>query len=112
MPSEVPVDIFLSEGKDLTAKLAVQEARLNNEGGITVILIWGTGGWTPEVIKVYALPEDEIGAYRLNADGTKEYLLFHTYGICMQWLGSDELCRGYERCCHKESPFANPFVKP
>lgn len=66
----------------------------------------------PEIIKVYALPEDAIGAYKLRDDGTKEYLIFHTYAICMNWLGSDELCRGYERCFHKESPYANPFVKP
>ncbi len=78
---------------------------------VQVYLIWDDG-YRPEVIKVYALPEDEIGAYALRADGTKEYLLFHTYDICMQWLGSDELCRGYERCFHKESPYVNPFVKP
>ena len=48
-----------------------------------------------------ALPEDEIGAYALRQDGTKEYLLFQTYDICMMYLGSDELCRGPERCFHK-----------
>lgn len=53
-------------------------------------------------IAVYALPEDEIGSYWLHQDGTKEYLLFHTYGICMNYLGSAELCRGYERCYHKD----------
>ena len=80
---------------------------------VRVYLYWDDGKHAePEVIKVYALPEDEIGAYKLKADGTKEYLLFHTYDICMQWLGRDELCRGYERCFHKESPFVNPFVKP
>ena len=77
---------------------------------VTVYLIFDDGS-RPDEIKVYALPEDEVGAYRLNDDGTKEYLLFHTYDICMQWLGRDELCRGYERCFHKESPFVNPFVK-
>ena len=64
-----------------------------------------------QIIRVYSLPEDEIGAYSIRADGTKEYLLFHTYDICMQWLGSDEMCRGYERCFHKENPYVNPFVK-
>ena len=101
LPSEVPVDIFDSDGKDLTEKLVVQEARPNNEGGITVTLIWGTGDWTPEVIPVYALPEDEIGAYVLLNDGTKEYLIFQTYDICMAYLGSDELCSGPEKCFHK-----------
>ena len=50
----------------------------------------------------YALPEDEIGAYAIRQDGTKEYLLFHTYDICMDWLASDELCAGFERCFHKD----------
>ncbi|MBQ6481799.1 MAG: hypothetical protein IJI45_11835, partial [Anaerolineaceae bacterium] len=78
---------------------------------ITIYLKWDDGKRSePERIKVYALPEDEIGAYTILKDGTKEYLIFHTYDICMQWLGSDELCRGYERCFHKESPYENPFV--
>ncbi len=52
----------------------------------------------PEII---ILPEDEIGSYVLRGDGTKEYLLFHTYDICIAWLGSDTLCRNYRRCCNK-----------
>lgn len=52
-------------------------------------------------IAVYALPEDEIGAYELRDDGTKEYLIFQTYDICMNYLGSEELCQGNERCYHK-----------
>ena len=82
------------------------------EGGvITIYLKWDDGkNSQPEVIRVYALPEDEIGAYHILPDGTKEYLLFHTYDICMAWLGSDELCRGPERCFHKSSPYENPFV--
>jgi hypothetical protein len=79
---------------------------------ITIYLKWDDGKRSePERIKVYALPEDEIGAYTILKDGTKEYLIFHTYDICMRWLGSDELCRGYERCFHKENPYVNPFVK-
>ncbi|MBQ6502882.1 MAG: Ig domain-containing protein, partial [Flexilinea sp.] len=94
---------------ELSAKGEINE--VDGKGMIVrIYLIWDDGS-RPEVLKVYALPEDEIGAYRLNDDGTKEYLLFHTYDICMSWLGSDELCRGYERCFHKESPFVNPFVK-
>ncbi len=56
----------------------------------------------PEPPTFYPLPEDEIGAYALLADGTKEYLLFHTYDICMEWLNSDELCSGPGRCYHKD----------
>ena len=78
---------------------------------ITIYLKWDDGKRSePERIKVYALPEDEIGAYTIRRDGTKEYLIFHTYDICMRWLGSDELCRGYERCFHKENAYINPFV--
>ena len=50
----------------------------------------------------YALPEDEDGAYVLLPDGTKEYLMFETYDICMAYLGSDELCKGPQRCYHKD----------
>ena len=50
---------------------------------------------------VYPLPEDEIGAYAIRKDGTKEYLIFQTYDICMTYLGRDELCAGPERCYHK-----------
>ncbi|MBQ6343599.1 MAG: hypothetical protein IJI41_10785, partial [Anaerolineaceae bacterium] len=78
---------------------------------INVYVTWDDGkGSEPEVIRVYALPEDEIGAYHILPDGTKEYLLFHTYDICMAWLGRDDLCRGPERCFHKSSPYENPFV--
>ena len=50
---------------------------------------------------VYALPEDEIGAYVEGPDGEREYLIFQTYDICMAYLGSEDLCRGNERCFHK-----------
>ena len=58
---------------------------------------------TPAIVEppIVILPEDETGAYSIREDGTKEYLLFQTYDICMAWLGSDELCRGHERCYHK-----------
>ena len=77
------------------------KAEINKKGGITVYLIFDDGK-RPEEAVWYPLPEDEIGAYWLKKDGTKEYLLFHTYDICMDWLGSDELCRGNERCYHKD----------
>ena len=56
----------------------------------------GTDCSSPEA---YAQARKALDA--LRADGTKEYLLFHTYDICMAWLGSDELCSGPERCYHK-----------
>ena len=91
--------------------LSVHDVNLLPDGKLLIYLKWDDGAHPAEEPKVYALPEDEIGAYTLRKDGTKEYLLFHTYDICMQYLGSDELCRGYERCFHKESPYVNPFVK-
>ncbi|MBQ6342357.1 MAG: InlB B-repeat-containing protein [Anaerolineaceae bacterium] len=86
-------------------------AWLDNKGEITLYLTWDDGNHSkPELVRIYALPEDEIGAYHILPDGTKEYLLFHTYDICMAWLGRDDLCRGPERCFHKEHPYVNPFV--
>ena len=80
-------------------------AWLDNKGEITLYLTWDDGNHSkPELVRIYALPEDEIGAYHILPDGTKEYLLFHTYDICMAWLGRDDLCRGPERCFHKEHP--------
>ena len=68
---------------------------------IRVWLLWDDGRRPGDEIGIYALPEDEIGAYVEYQDGTREYLLFHTYDICMAWLGSEELCAGPERCFHK-----------
>ena len=82
----------------LSAKGEINE--IDGKPVVRVWLIWDNGS-LPETIRVVALPEDEIGAYQLRADGTKEYLLFQTYDICMAFLGRDELCRGYERCFHK-----------
>ena len=90
-------------------------AEINRKGKemiVRVWLIWDDGHRPDDDIAIYALPEDEIGAYVQYDDGTKEYLLFHTYALCMDWLGDDALCRGYERCFHKESPYVNPFVTP
>ena len=59
-----------------------------------------TGGGANSAVWARILA-DVTGAYALRTDGTKEYLLFHTYEICMNYLGRDELCRGPERCYHK-----------
>ena len=78
------------------------KAQLNKKGGITVYIYWEEKDqWEPEIIAVYPLPEDEIGSYVLHKDGTKEYLVFQTYAICMDYLGSHDLCKGFERCYHK-----------
>ena len=94
-----------SGGKNDRKYLLSYDAWINKEGGITINLKWTDGSWHPEEVYVYKLPEDEIGAYSMDAFGNKTYLLFHTYDICMAYLGSDELCSGYERCFHKEIPF-------
>ena len=103
------------EGDVLWKYYLTYAAEINKKGTemiVRVWLIWDDGHRPDDDIAIYALPEDEIGAYVQYDDGTKEYLLFHTYAICMDWLGDDALCRGYERCFHKESPYVNPFVTP
>ena len=86
------------------------EAWINKKGGVEICLIWNDVNSVAEPV-VYALPEDEVGAYALNPDGTKEYLLFHTYDICMFYLGRDDLCSGYEHCFHKEFPYTYDNTK-
>ena len=111
-------DVIISGPDKLTGAAPISQtyslsydAWVTDENLITIYIKWNDGKVSePEVIRIYALPEDEIGAYAIRDDGTKEYLLFHTYDICMAWLGSDELCRGPERCFHKSSPYENPFV--
>lgn len=107
---EVSADIYSSEGLPVkkykvTVVDIVPKDDADQKVFLQIKLRWddgsGNGGQQPEMIAVYALPEDEIGAYVLNPDGTKEYLLFHTYELCMMYLGSDELCSGPERCFHK-----------
>ncbi len=79
------------------------KAEVNKKNGATLITVYLIFS-PPEAPApaVYSLPEDEVGAYTLLPDGTKEYLLFHTYDICMAWLGKAELCEGPERCFHKD----------
>ena len=74
-------------------------------------LIWDDGN-RPEEPVVYPLPEDEIGAYTILDDGTKEYLLFHTYDICMRWLGWEDLCRDNHHSYQKELPYLYDKDKP
>ena len=81
-----------------------RDAWINNKGIIEILIIWTDKQHSSEQdeLVVYPLPEDEIGAYALREDGTKEYLIFHTYEICMKYMGDQALCKGNERCFHKE----------
>ncbi|MBQ4514021.1 MAG: leucine-rich repeat domain-containing protein [Anaerolineaceae bacterium] len=85
---------------------------VNKNGNVELYLIWSdeniftdTNNQTNSSYRWWQytqpLPEDEIGAYKLNPDGTKEYLIFQTYDVCMHYLGSEDLCSGNERCYHK-----------
>jgi uncharacterized repeat protein (TIGR02543 family) len=107
-PSSIRADIYssdytLDKKYHLSVKSIAPEDDEEKGYRLKVMLRWddGTGGWKPEILPVYALPEDEIGAYVVYKDGTKEYLIFQTYDICMAYLGRDELCSGSERCFHK-----------
>ena len=102
--SGLPVTIGI-EGNDeekysLTAKAEINEK--SSEMVITVYLIFSPPAAPEPVTEPAALPEDEFGAYAISKDGTKEYLLFQTYNICMAWLGSNDLCAGHEKCYHKD----------
>ena len=96
------VDIKDFGGDPAKYKLSVKAEIGEKDGAIviTVYVIFKDES-APEEPVVRELPEDEIGSYWIMEDGTKEYLLFHTYDICMAWLGKAELCRGNERCYHK-----------
>ena len=115
-PAEAEADICMPDGQPLKSyRITVGDRSFIHAPDLilTLWVRWDDGtGWVYGEPEVHALPEDEIGAYKLNKDGTREYLLFHTYDICMAWLGDDALCSGYDRCFHKENPYVNPFVKP
>ena len=110
-PKEVEADIYSAETAPVKVyTIQIESVSVDSNNELNVLVKWsdknangneGSGKNEEDIIRVVALPEDEIGAYKLLADGTKEYLLFHTYAICMEWLGNAELCSGYERCFHK-----------
>ena len=106
LPKEIAREIPDGDAADKPKIRLTAKAEINIKSGkpvITVYLIFdGRIQSKYEEAVVYALPEDEIGAYWLRKDGTKEYLLFHTYDICMTYLGKAELCEGPERCFHKD----------
>ena len=94
---------FESEGPHYNLKIVGAPGQIETDlFGINVFLIWNDDTFSePEIITVYALPEDEIGAYTIGSDGVKQYLIFQTFDICMNYLGSKELCDSNERCFHK-----------
>ncbi len=77
------------------------ESWVDNTGTIQVNLLWTRELNYEDEEGVHVLPEDSIGAYTIGADGQKEYLVFHTYEICMNYLGNEELCRSGGRTFHK-----------
>ena len=101
LPETVDIEDY---GEDSAKYKLSAKAEINTQDGNTVIVVYliFKDRYAPEEPVVYVLPEDDIGAYSLRADGTKEYLLFHTYDICMSWLGKEELCKGPEKCFHKD----------
>ena len=101
LPETIAGDAFTSRDNAPKYRLTLT-LWVMDEKTITGSLKWDddSSGRNPEPV-VYPLPEDEIGAYALRKDGTKEYLLFQTYDICMWYLGSEELCESNQRCYHK-----------
>lgn len=76
------------------------ESWVDSSGTIQVNLLW-TRELNYEDDGAHVLPEDSIGAYTIGADGQKEYLVFHTYDICMNYLGDAELCSNSDRTFNK-----------
>lgn len=76
------------------------ESWVDSSGTIQVNLLW-TREQNYEDEGAHVLPEDSIGAYTIGADGQKEYLVFHTYDICMNYLGDAELCSSNDRTFNK-----------
>ena len=77
------------------------ESWIDTAGTIQLKLLWIKELNYDSEVGVDALPEDSIGAYAINDDGEKEYVVFHTYEICMNYLGNDELCRSGGRTYNK-----------
>ncbi len=70
------------------------ESWINEKGIIELNVLW-TAKKYYEIVNepgVEILPEDSVGSYVINEEGIKEYVVFHSYAICMSYLGNDELC--------------------
>lgn len=69
------------------------EIWIDRLGDIQVNLLWTEKRFTDAEESAEDLPEDNIGSYVINEEGEKEYLIFHTFEICMNYLGDEDLCR-------------------
>ncbi len=99
----LPKSVTVGTGEDMVTYRLSYDAWIKNDGTILIYLRWGDfKGNNEEEFRSVPLPEDEIGAYKLLPDGSKEYLIFQTYEICMRYLNNEEECAGHERCFHKE----------
>ena len=97
----LPKKVTVGTGKKTETYRLTYNAWVRDDQTVTIYLVWSVPS-REEEIAIIPLPEDEIGAYTLRPDGSKEYLIFQTYEICMRYLGSEEECAGHERCYHKE----------
>lgn len=82
------------EGSDQAEKnkyMITFEAWINEYGTIDLTVLW-TAKKYYEITEDNGLPEDAVGSYIINDDGEREYVVFHSYAICMNYLGNDELC--------------------
>lgn len=77
------------------------ESWIDENGTIQVNLLWSLELNYDDEAEAYVLPEDSIGVYTIGDDGQKEYLVFHTFEICMNYLGNEELCRSGGRTFNK-----------
>ena len=68
------------------------ESWIDSSGTIRVDLLWTHELNYDSEAEVHVLPEDSVGAYTIGPDGQKEYVVFETYEICMNYLGNADLC--------------------
>ena len=79
------------------------EVWIDEDGNIELTVLW-TAKKYYEIIDepgVEILPEDTVGSYVITDDGEKEYVVFNSYDICMNYLGNDELCNNSGRTYKK-----------
>ena len=85
------------EGSDHAEKnkySITSEVWIDDEGHIELTVLW-TAKKYYEIIDepgVEILPEDMVGSYVITEDGEKEYVVFQSYDICMNYLGDSDLC--------------------
>lgn len=77
--------------------LVTEESWIDEHGDVIIQLTWvdadSLGIEDEEEVEIPAgYLEDQNGAYVVNENGEKEYLIFRTYDICMRYLGNQDLC--------------------